>query len=102
MLQTNRHWLRFVVSHPSRKNKNAARVAHPACVAPRAGDSAFVCDVPRLADALDGYRFENDGRLGLVLSSAGNLGDFVGYLLALDNFAEDGEGQEIEIGRAHV
>jgi hypothetical protein len=26
----DRAWLRFVVSHPSRKNKDAARMGHPA------------------------------------------------------------------------
>jgi hypothetical protein len=27
---TKHEWLRFVLSHPSRKNKNTARMGHPA------------------------------------------------------------------------
>ena len=37
-----------------------------------------------------GYRFEDDGLVGLVLSAAGDEGDFGDDLLALDDFAEDG------------
>ena len=65
-------------------------MGHPAYAARRARGTAFVCNVPRLANALDYDRFENDRRFGLVLAAAGDEGDFGDDLLALDNLAEDG------------
>src|SRR5271157_1406874 len=52
--------------------------------------SMFVGLSRKSAGAFDNYRFQHDGRFGLVLSSARNERDFVRDLLSLNDFAEDG------------
>src|SRR5580692_11061207 len=43
-----------------------------------------------LGDAFDGYGFEDDGGLGAVHAVAADFADFFDYVVAFDDFAEDG------------
>src|SRR6516162_1035789 len=56
---------------------------------PSVGAEGFVI-CGSLGDAVDCYGFEDDGFVGLVLCAARDLGDFVGDVLAFDDFTKDG------------
>jgi len=74
----------------------------------RSGTSGAVRDVPlrkgsQLGDALDGYGFQNNGRLGAVHAIAGDFADLLDNVVAFDDFAEDGvlAGEPAGVGDGH-